>query len=57
MFKPRWLRWSSSASKSEKLKKVRQQTDQLLKRQEAQKEMGEEAAPLARSPAGEVPAS
>ena len=54
MFKTRWARWTSSVSKSENLKKVRQQTDQLLKRQEAQKEMRQEAA---RSPTEEVPAS
>jgi hypothetical protein len=42
--KPRWLRLrrggaddGSSVSKSESLKKVRQQTDQLLKQQDAQK--------------------
>jgi hypothetical protein len=42
--KPRWLKLGrggaddgSSVSKSESLKKVRQQTDQLLKQQDAQK--------------------
>jgi tripartite-type tricarboxylate transporter receptor subunit TctC len=52
MFKMRrpWL--TSNPSKSEHMKKVRQQTDQLLKRQEVQKQMREqEVAPLARSPA------
>jgi hypothetical protein len=52
MFKTGWLRWTSSASKSKDLKKVRQQTDQLLKRNEAQKEMREQAEPLVRSSAG-----
>jgi hypothetical protein len=39
---PRWLRWRSgektSVTKSDNLKKMRQQTDQRLKQQAAQKE-------------------
>jgi len=41
--KPKWLRWQSSDTKSDQLKKVRRQTDQLMKRQEAQKEQRDEA--------------
>jgi hypothetical protein len=36
--KPNWLSWESSETKSDHLKKVRQQTDQRMKQQEAQKE-------------------
>lgn len=43
MKKPKWLRWQSSDTKSDQLKKVRRQTDQLMKRQEAQKEQRDEA--------------
>jgi hypothetical protein len=35
---PKWLRWEWSETKSDHLKKVRQQTDQRMKQQEAQKE-------------------
>ena len=38
MKKPKWLRWDSSETKSDDLKKVRQQTDQRMKQQDAQKE-------------------
>jgi hypothetical protein len=36
--KPKWLPWESSDKKSDDLKKVRRQTDQRMKQQEAQKE-------------------
>ena len=36
--RPKWLPWESSDTKSDHLKKVRQQTDQRMKQQEAQKE-------------------
>jgi hypothetical protein len=39
--RPKWLPWESSETKSDHLKKVRQQTDQRMKQQEAQKEEGE----------------
>jgi hypothetical protein len=43
---PRWLRWRSrekaSVTKSDNLKKMRQQTDQRLKQQVAQKEQRQE---------------
>jgi hypothetical protein len=39
--RPKWLSWESSESKSDNLKKVRQQTDQMMKRQAAQKELQE----------------
>ena len=39
MKRPKWLPWESSETKSDHLKKVRQQTDQRMKQQEeAQKE-------------------
>jgi hypothetical protein len=41
--KPTWLRWLSSDTKSDDLKKVRRQTDQRMKHQEAQKEQRDEA--------------
>jgi hypothetical protein len=37
--KPNWLRWGPDSTKSDSLKKVRQRTDQMIKRQEAQKEL------------------
>jgi len=37
--KPSWLRWGSDSTKSDHVKKVRQRTDQIIKRQEAQKEL------------------
>jgi phage shock protein A len=37
--KPNWLRWGSDSTKSDNLKRVRQRTDQMIKRQEAQKEL------------------
>jgi hypothetical protein len=40
---PKWLRWDSSDTKSEDLKKVRRQTDQRMKQQDAQKEQRNEA--------------
>jgi hypothetical protein len=43
---PRWLRWRSgektNVTKSDNLKKMRQQTDQRLKQQAAQKEQRQE---------------
>jgi hypothetical protein len=39
--RPKWLPWESSGSKSDNLKKVRQRTDQMMKRQAAQKELQE----------------
>ena len=41
MKRPKWLPWESSETKSDHLKKVRQQTDQRMKQQEVQKEEGE----------------
>jgi hypothetical protein len=38
---PKWLSWESSGSKSDNLKKIRQRTDQIMKRQAAQKELQE----------------
>ena len=39
MKRPKWLPWESSETKSDHLKKVRQQTDQRMKQQEeAQRE-------------------
>jgi hypothetical protein len=38
-----WLWWTSDVSPSEKIKKIRQQTDQMLKRQEVQNELQKEA--------------
>jgi hypothetical protein len=50
--KPNWLRWGPDSTKSDDLKKVRQRTDQIIKRQEAQKELQgdgqEEASELIR---------
>jgi hypothetical protein len=40
--KPKWLRWYSSDTNDD-LKKVRRQTDQRMKQQEAQKEQQGEA--------------
>jgi hypothetical protein len=37
--KLRWLRWGLDSAKSDNLKKVRQRTDQMIKRQEAQQEL------------------
>ena len=34
-----WLWWTSNSPTSEKIKKIRQETDQMLKRQEVQKEL------------------
>jgi hypothetical protein len=34
-----WLRWGPDSAKSDNLKKVRLRTDQMIKRQEAQKEL------------------
>jgi hypothetical protein len=39
--KPKWLRWDSSETKSNDLKKVRRQTDQRMKQQDAHKEQDE----------------
>ena len=41
MKRPKWLRWESNESKSDNLKKIRQRTDQMMKRQAAQKELQE----------------
>jgi hypothetical protein len=38
--KPNWFRWGSDRTKSDNLKKVRQRTDQMIKRQEAQRAAG-----------------
>jgi hypothetical protein len=35
----KWLRWGPDSAKSDNLKKVRLRTDQMIKRQEAQKEL------------------
>ena len=43
MKKPKWLRWESGDTESNDLKKVRRQTDQRLKQQDAQKEQRDEA--------------
>jgi hypothetical protein len=42
-----WFWWTSNSLSSEKVKKIRQQTDQMLKRQEVQKELhkAEEVSP------------
>jgi hypothetical protein len=44
---PKWLRWGdaekSSETKAENLKKVRQQTDQMMKQQNVQKERRDDA--------------
>jgi hypothetical protein len=37
--KLKWLRWGPDSAKSDNLKKVRQRTDQMIKRQEAQQEL------------------
>jgi hypothetical protein len=47
---PKWLRWESSATKSDDLKKVRRETDQRMKQQEAQKEHRDEAEKTNQSP-------
>jgi hypothetical protein len=47
---PKWLRWDSSDTKSDDLKKVRRQTDQKMKQQDAQKEQRDEAEKKNRSP-------
>jgi hypothetical protein len=47
--KPKWLRWDSSDTKSDDLKKARRQTDQRMKQQDAQKEQREEAEKKSRS--------
>ena len=47
---PKWLRWESSATKSDDLKKVRRETDQRMKQQEAQKEHQDEAEKSNQSP-------
>jgi hypothetical protein len=44
--KPKWLGWDSSDADDD-LKKVRRQTDQRIKQQEAQKEQQDERPPLA----------
>jgi len=43
-----WLWWTSASFTSEKVKKTRQQTDQMLRRQEVQKEFqkAEQANPM-----------
>jgi hypothetical protein len=46
---PTWLSWGSHSTKSDNLKKVRQRTDQMIKSQEAQKELqGDEQVKEAR---------
>ena len=50
MKKPKWLRWESSDTKSDDLKKVRRQTDQRMKQQDAQKEQRDEAEKKNQSP-------
>jgi hypothetical protein len=47
---PKWLRWESSDTKSDDLKKVRRQTDQRMKQQDAQKAQRDEAEKKNRSP-------
>jgi len=54
--KPKWLRWQSSETKSDHLKKVRRQTDQLMKRQEAEKQQRNEAETRKARPANGSPA-
>src|SRR5262249_60259706 len=41
--KPKWLRWQSSETKTDHLKKGRRQTDQIMKRQEDEKKKKNEA--------------
>jgi hypothetical protein len=41
--KTKWLRWRSGETKSNKLKKVRQGTDQRLRRQGAKNDQPDEA--------------
>src|SRR5262249_61914240 len=53
--KPKWLRWQSSETKSDHLKKVRRQTDQLMKRQEAEKQQRNEAETRKARPANGSP--
>jgi hypothetical protein len=48
--KPKWLRWDSRDTKSDDLKKVRHQTDQRMKQQDAQKEQRDEARKKNQSP-------
>ena len=49
MKKPKWLRWDSSDADDD-LKKVRRQTDQRIKQQEAQKEQQDGAKKKNQSP-------
>jgi hypothetical protein len=37
--KLRWLGWGPDSAKSDNLKKIRQRTDQMIKHQEAKKEL------------------
>jgi hypothetical protein len=37
--RPKWLLWGSDSTKSDNLKKVRQRTDQMIKRQQVQKDL------------------
>jgi hypothetical protein len=46
---PKWLRWDSSDTNDD-LKKVRRQTDQRMKQQDAQKEQLDEAGKKNQSP-------
>jgi hypothetical protein len=48
--KPKWLRWGSSSTKYDDLKKVRRQTDQRMKQQDVQKEQRDEAEKKNQSP-------
>jgi hypothetical protein len=48
--KPKWLRWESSETKSDNLKKVRRQTDQRTKQQDVQKAQRDEARKIGRPP-------
>jgi hypothetical protein len=54
--RPKWLPWESSETKSDHLKKVRQQTDQRMKQQEVQKEEGEKNQSLSIGSAIDRPA-
>ena len=56
MKKPKWLRWQSGDTKSGHLKKVRRRTDQLMKRQEAEKQLRDEGERRKASPANGSPA-
>jgi len=40
--KPTWLSWKSGSTKSDDLTKVRQRTDQLIRRQEVLKQLQED---------------